>query len=154
MVRLGKGRLENTPEAVRANHMRQPFFISTRCMLVLLCFAASFVAESRAQRNDLTRGDSKKEKTENDALTYDKAIRLYGPPDQEKQMKDGALVCTWIQTDAVVGSVYTGRIVGGDTQKMIIFFDSKGVMTDRKFLNVRGSVRSLFTPDSAFRLDR
>ena len=150
----GQRRLENAPEAVQANHMRQPFFISTRCMLVLLCFAVSFVAETRAQRNDLTKGNTKKEKTENEALTYDRAIRLYGPPDQEKQMKDSALVCTWIQTDAVVGSVYTGRIVGGDTQKMIIFFDSKGVMTDRKFLNVRGSVRSLFTPDSAFRLDR
>ena len=130
------------------------FSSSMKYKLILLCLAFSLVAESPAQRNDLTRGDSKKEKTKNSKLTYEGAIRLYGPPDQEKQMKDGALVCTWIQTDAVVGSVYTGRIVGGDTQKMIIFFDSKGVMTDRKFLNVRGSVRSLFTPDSAFRLDR
>ena len=78
----GQSRLETAPEAVQANHMRQSFFISTRCMLVLLCFAVSFVAESHAQRNDLTRGDSKKEKTENSKLTYEVAIRLYGPPDQ------------------------------------------------------------------------
>ena len=145
MAGWGKGRLENTPEAVQANHMRQPLFISTRCMLVLLCFAVSFVAESHAQRNDLTRGDSKKEKTENSKLTYEGAIRLYGPPDQEKQMKDGALVCTWVQVSGVHGDA--SGVYGGVTSKMIIFFGQDGVMKDRKFVN-----GALICPDWAFRL--
>ena len=118
-----------------------------------VCFGGFIHTGVYAQRNDPTKTSSKKEKSEGSKLTYDNALRLYGPPDQEKQMRDGGLVCTWIQTDAVVGSVNTGRVVGGDTQKMVIFFDSKGTMTDRKFVNVRGSVRSLFAPDSAFRLD-
>ena len=125
--------------------MRQPFFISTRCMLVLLCFAVSFVAESRAQRNDLAKGNTKKEKTENDALTYDRAIRLYGPPDQEKQMKDGTLVCTWVQVSGVHGDA--SGVYGGVTSKMIIFFGQDGVMKDRKFVN-----GALICPDWAFRL--
>ena len=113
--------------------------------IVLLGFVG--ITSVSAQQKDPTKNSSKKEKSEKDGLTYDTALRRYGPPDQEKQMRDGGLVCTWIQTDAVVGSVNTGRVVGGDTQKMIIFFDSNGAMTDRKFLNVRGSVRSLFAPD-------
>ena len=146
MAGWGKGRLENTPEAVQANHMRQSFFISTRCMLVLLCFAVSFVAESHAQRNDLTKGNTKKEKTENSKLTYEGAIRLYGPPDQEKQMKDGTLICTWVQSDGVYSNA-NGRVFGGDTTKMIIFFGQDGVMKDRKFVN-----GALICPDWAFRL--
>ena len=145
MAGWGKGKLENAPESVQANHMRQPFFISTRCMLVLLCFAVSFVAESRAQRNDLAKGNTKKEKTENDALTYDRAIRLYGPPDQEKQMKDGTLVCTWVQVSGVHGDA--SGVYGGVTSKMIIFFGQDGVMKDRKFVN-----GALICPDWAFRL--
>ena len=103
------------------------------------------VAESPAQRNDLTRGNSKKEKTENDALTYDRAIRLHGPPDQEKQMKDGALVCTWVQSNGVRGDAR--GVYGGDETKMIIFFGQGGVMTDRKFVN-----GALICPDWHFRL--
>jgi len=114
-------------------------------ILILLCLAFSLVAESPAQRNDLTRGNSKKEKTENDALTYDRAIRLYGPPDQEKQMKDGTLVCTWVQVSGVHGDA--SGVYGGVTSKMIIFFGQDGVMKDRKFVN-----GALICPDWAFRL--
>jgi len=90
---LGEGqrRLEKTVQAVQAYYMKDPLSSLTKIIFFLLCFTFSFVAESQAQRNDLTRGNSKKEKTENDALTYDRAIRLYGPPDQEKQMRDGGL---------------------------------------------------------------
>jgi len=115
-------------------------------MLFLLCFTFSFVTEAPAQRNDLTRGDSKKEKTENGKLTYEGAIRLYGPPDQEKQMKDGTLICTWVQSDGVYSNA-NGRVFGGDTTKMIIFFGQDGVMRDRKFVN-----GALICPDWAFRL--
>jgi hypothetical protein len=121
------------------------FSSSMKYILILLCLAFSLVAESPAQRNDLTRGNSKKEKTENDALTYDRAIRLYGPPDQEKQMKDGTLVCTWVQVSGVHGDA--SGVYGGVTSKMIIFFGQDGVMKDRKFVN-----GALICPDWAFRL--
>ncbi len=122
------------------------FSSSMKCKLILLCLAFSLVAESPAQRNDLTRGDSKKEKTENSKLTYEGAIRLYGPPDQEKQMKDGTLICTWVQSDGVYSNA-NGRVFGGDTTKMIIFFGPNGVMKDRKFVN-----GAILCPDWQFRL--
>jgi len=121
------------------------FSSSMKYILILLCLAFSLVAESPAQRNDLTRGNSKKEKTKNDALTYDRAIRLYGPPDQEKQMKDSTLVCTWVQVSGVHGDA--SGVYGGVTSKMIIFFGQDGVMKDRKFVN-----GALICPDWAFRL--
>jgi len=144
---LGEGqrRLEKTVQAVQAYYMKDPLSSLTKIIFFLLCFTFSFVAESQAQRNDLTRGNSKKEKTENDALTYDRAIRLYGPPDQEKQLKDGTLVCTWVQVSGVHGDA--SGVYGGVTSKMIIFFGQDGVMKDRKFVN-----GALICPDWAFRL--
>jgi hypothetical protein len=144
---LGEGqrRLEKTVQAVHAYYLKDPLSSLMKFIFFLLCFTFSFVAESQAQRNDLTRGNSKKEKTENDALTYDRAIRLYGPPDQEKQMKDGTLVCTWVQVSGVHGDA--SGVYGGVTSKMIIFFGQDGVMKDRKFVN-----GALICPDWAFRL--
>ena len=142
----GQRRLEKTVQAVQAYNMKDPLSSLMKFILFLLCFTFSFVAESPAQRNDLTRGDSKKEKTENGKLTYEGAIRLYGPPDQEKQMKDGSLICTWVQSDGVYSNA-NGRVFGGDTTKMIIFFGQDGVMKDRKFVN-----GALICPDWAFRL--
>lgn len=115
-------------------------------ILCLLCFTFFLAAESLAQRNDLSRSNSKKEKTEDSALTYDGAIRLYGPPDQEKQKKDGSLVCTWTQTMGVQGDFREG-VSGGNTMKMVIFFSKDGLMTDRKYLNC-----PVFFSDSVFRL--
>ena len=66
----GKGRLENAPEAVQVYYMKHPLSSLMKYVLFLLCFTFSFVAESPAQRNDLKRGNSKKEKTENGKLTY------------------------------------------------------------------------------------
>ena len=65
--------------------------------------------------------------------------------DQEKQMKDGALVCTWVQSNGVRGDAR--GVYGGDETKMIIFFGQGGVMTDRKFVN-----GALICPDWHFRL--
>ena len=121
------------------------FSSSMKSILILLCLAFSLVAESQAQRNDLTRGNSKKEKTENSTLNYEGAIRRYGPPDQERKMKDGGIVCTWVQSNGVRGDAR--GVYGGDETKMIIFFGQDGVMTDRKFVN-----GALICPDWHFRL--
>ena len=99
-----------------------------------------------AQRNDPTKSSTKKEKAEEDGLTYEKAIKLYGSPYQEKQMKDGSLVCTWTQTLGIQGEFREG-VAGGNTMKMVIFFSKDGVMTDRKFRNC-----PVFFSDSVFRL--
>ena len=141
----GQRRLEKATRAVQAYCMKDPLSSLMKYILFLLCFTFSFVAESPAQRNDLTRGDSKKQKTENGKLTYEGAIRLYGPPDQEKQMKDGSLVCTWVQVSGVHGDA--SGVYGGITSKMIIFFGQDGVMKDRKLVN-----GALICPDWAFRL--
>lgn len=114
--------------------------------VVLLGFVG--ITGVSAQRNDPTKNTSRKEKAEKDSLTYDTAVRRYGSPDQEKTMKDGGMVCTWIQTLGIQGDVRSG-VSGGNTMKMVIFFDKNGTMTDRKFLNC-----PVFFPDSAFRLDR
>ena len=141
----GKGRLENAPEAVQVYYMKHSLSSLMKYILCLLCFTFFLAVESPAQRNDLSRSNSKKEKSEDSALTYDGAIRLYGPPDQEKQMKDGALVCTWVQVSGVHGDA--SGVYGGVTSKMIIFFGQDGVMKDRKFVN-----GALICPDWAFRL--
>ena len=121
------------------------FSSSMKYILILICLTFSLVADSQAQRNDLTRGNSQKENNDNDALTYESAIRLYGPPDQEKQMKNGTLICTWVQTYGVRGDA--GGVYGGGSTKMIIFFGQDGAMTDKKFVN-----GALFFPDRSFRL--
>lgn len=110
---------------------------------LILVFALS--QNGNCQRNDLTP-KAGKEKPESDRLDYEKAIRLYGAPDQEKQMKDGSSVCTWIQTLGIDGGDRVG-IAGGNTMKMVIFFSKDGLMTDRKFRNC-----PLFMPDSVFKL--
>ena len=137
--------LEKTVQAVQGYYMKHPLSSLMKYILFLLCFTFSFVVESPAQRNDLTRGSSQKENNENDALTYESAIRLYGPPDQEKQMKNGTLICTWVQTYGVRGDAE--GVYGGGSTKMIIFFGQDGAMTDRKFVN-----GALFFPDRSFRL--
>jgi hypothetical protein len=106
------------------------------------------VSAVSAQRNDPTKNTSKKEKSEKESLTYEDAIQRYGPPDQEKQMKSGSLVCTWVQTEGV-WTASNGKVFGGTTSKMVIFFDQNGMMKDRKFIN-----GALFSPESQFRLDR
>ena len=95
-------------------------------LLAFVVLAVCGQAGVYAQRNDPTKTSSKKEKSEGSKLTYDNALRLYGPPDQEKQMRDGGLVCTWIQTDAVVGSVNTGRVVGGILKRWLSFLIRRG----------------------------
>jgi hypothetical protein len=118
-------------------------------LFVVLSVAFLFVcgnSASYAQRNDPTKNASKKDKAEEGGLTYDTAIGRYGPPDQEKQMKDGSLVCTWTQTFGIQGQAREG-LAGGNTMKMVIFFSKDGVMTDRKFRNC-----PVFFSDSVFRL--
>jgi len=119
--------------------MKLPFFMLF-CSLFLMGTGVGF-----SQRNDLPTG-SRKENATGDKLNYEKAIRLYGSPDQEKQMKDGSLVCTWTQTLGIQGEAREG-LAGGNTMKMVIFFSKDGVMTDRKFRNC-----PVFFPDSVFRL--
>ena len=118
-----------------------PFF-----SLAIIFLGVVGITSVSAQQKDPTKSTSKKEKAEKESLTYEDAIQRYGPPDQEKQMKSGSLVCTWVQTDGVWSNA-NGKVFGGTTSKMIIFFDSNGVMKDRKFIN-----GAIFSPESNFRL--
>jgi len=120
--------------------------INLNFVLAVVFLAVCGHTPGHAQRNDPTKGSSKKEKAEGGGLTYEKAIALYGSPDQEKQMKDGSLVCTWTQTLGIQGQAREG-LAGGNTMKMVIFFSKDGVMTDRKFRNC-----PVFFSDSVFRL--
>jgi hypothetical protein len=73
------------PEAVQGYYMKLPLSSLMKYVLFLLCFTFSFVAESPAQRNDLTRGNSKKEKTENGKLTYEGAIGYTARPTKKSR---------------------------------------------------------------------
>lgn len=83
--REGQSRLEKARRPVQAYYMKDPLSSLMKFIIFLLCFTFSFVAESPAQRNDLTRGNSKKEKTENGKLTYQGAIGYTARPTKKSR---------------------------------------------------------------------
>ena len=120
---MGKGRLENTPEAVQANSMKILVLLMGACLgIVAVAQAANGPSLDYLEKNI-------------NKVDYGDVVMEVGPPNKKEVLPDGSIIAMWsydiTQIDTPPGLI-GGYIVRGEQYKMLRF-DSKGILRSYKW---------------------
>ena len=131
MAGWGKGRLENTPEAVQVYYMKQPVYL----LGLMIAFPLSLKAIEGPSLDYLAKGLKK--------VTYTDVIMESVPPTSKEVLPDGSIVAFWNDDTPTGGNIYgnvqngNGYIYGngGGVSKRfkMCVFNSNGVLVRYKW---------------------
>ena len=120
---MGKGRLENAPEAVQANFMKILMLLIGACLgVVAVAQAANGPSLDYLEKNI-------------NKVDYGDVVMEVGPPNKKEVLPDGSIIAMWsydiTQIDTPPGLI-GGYLVRGEQYKMLRF-DSKGILRSYKW---------------------